>query len=331
MNRPELSIVIPVYNEEAVLPTLRKRLCSFVDRLSPLVTEIILVDDHSSDRSPEIIKGFCEQDPMFRYARLAKNCGSHVAILAGLARARGECAVFLAADLQDPPELVLQMMELWRQGHHVVWAVREQREGVSEIDIFLANSFYRLLNFLGEVNLPPRGSDFALLDRKAVDALLRSAGSDVSLGGEIARLGFSSEQIVYTKERRAAGASKWTLKKKLKAVADAFVSFSYAPLRAMSYLGISCSLLGFAYALLVIVIRLRSRAPVQGWASLIVVVLVLGGLQMMMLGVLGEYLWRTLEAARHRPIYFLEDVSELSSAREAPAEQPTPVERRFGT
>jgi len=331
MNRPELSIVIPVYNEEAVLPALRERLCSFVERLAPLSTEIILVDDHSSDHSPQILRQFCEQNPMFRYARLAKNCGSHVAILAGLARARGECAVFLAADLQDPPELVLQMMELWRRGHHVVWAVRQQREGVSGLDVFLANTFYRLLNFLGEVNLPPRGSDFALLDRRAFAALLQSAGSDVSLGGEIARLGFSSEQIAYTKERRAAGISKWTLKKKLKAVADAFVSFSYAPLRAMSYLGIVCSLLGFAYALLVIIVRLRTQTPVQGWASLIVVVLVLGGLQMMMLGVLGEYLWRTLEAARHRPIYFLEEASELTSGYEAPAEQPEPVERRFGT
>lgn len=328
MDHPELSIIIPVYNEEAVLPALRERLCSFVNRLTPLVTEIVLVDDHSSDRSPLILKDFCEQNPIFRYARLAKNCGSHIAVLAGLAQAHGECAVFLAADLQDPPELILQMMKLWRRGHHVVWAVREQREGVSALDVFLANMFYRLLNLLGEVNLPPRGSDFALLDRKAIDALLQSAGSDVSLGGEIARLGFSSEQIIYTKERRAAGASKWTLKKKLKAVADAFVSFSYAPLRAMSYLGIVCSLLGFAYALLVVVVRLRTQTPVQGWASLIVVVLVLGGLQMMMLGVLGEYLWRTLEAARRRPAYFLEEVFEERSAGEATQDA---VERRFGT
>lgn len=328
MDRPELSIVIPVYNEEAVLPALHERLCSFVERLSPLVTEIILVDDHSSDGSAQILRQFHENNPMFRYTRLAKNCGSHVAVLAGLARARGQCAVFLAADLQDPPELIAQMIDLWRSGNHVVWAVREQREGVSALDVLLANSFYWLLNLLGEVNLPPRGSDFALLDRKAIDALLQSAGSDVSLGGEIARLGFSSEQITYTKERRASGNSKWTLKKKLKAVADAFVSFSYAPLRAMSYLGIICSLLGFSYALLVIVIRLTTRTPVQGWASLIVVVLVLGGVQMMMLGILGEYLWRTLEAARHRPIYFLEESSESDQASQ---NQPEPAGRRFGT
>jgi len=327
--RPDLSIVIPVYNEEAALPALVERLHSFMDRLSPLDAEIILADDHSSDRSPELLKDICRRDTRFRYARLAKNSGSHVAILAGLAQARGECAVFLAADLQDPPELILQMLDLWRGGHHVVWAVREERAGISKADLFLANTFYRLLNLLGEVNLPPRGSDFALLDRKVVDALLKSAGSHPSVGGEIARLGFSSAQITYTKEKRAAGGSKWTLKKKLTAFADAFVSFSYAPLRAMSYLGMLFSLLGFMYALVVAVLRLRTRTPVQGWSSLIVVVLVLGGVQMMMLGVLGEYLWRTLEAARQRPIYFLEDTSEVDTT--AADKQPQQVGRRFGT
>jgi len=323
---PTLSIVIPLFNEEAVLPILVERLRSFTERLTPLVTEIILVDDHSSDRSPELLKDICRNDARFRYARLAKNSGSHVAILAGLAQSRGDCAVFLAADLQDPPELILQMLDLWRAGHHVVWAVREERRGVSKIDVFLANAFYRLLNLLGEVNLPPRGSDFALLDRKAVDALLQSAGSDPSLGGEIARLGFSPAQISYAKESRAAGSSKWTLKRKLKAFADAFVSFSYAPLRTMSYLGMSCSFLGFLYALVLVILRLTTKSPVQGWSSLIVVVLVLGGVQMMMLGILGEYLWRTLEAARQRPSYFLEETSESEIAT-----QSQRVERRFGT
>ena len=318
---------MPIFNEEAVIPALVERLCPLLDRLTPLAAEAILVDDHSSDRSPELLKQICRSDPRFRYVRLAKNSGSHVAVLAGLAQARGDCAVFLPADLQDPPELILPMLDLWRAGHHVVWAVREQRAGVSKLDLLLSTAFYGLLNFLGEVNLPPRGSDSALLDRKAVNALLQSAGSHPSLGGEIARLGFSSAQISYTKERRAAGRSKWTLKRKLKAFADAFVSFSYAPLRAMSYLGMSFSLLGFLYAVVVIVTRLVTRTPVTGWSSLIVVVLVLGGVQMMMLGILGEYLWRTLEAARKRPSYFLEETSEDAAV----SAQPQKVGRRFGT
>jgi polyisoprenyl-phosphate glycosyltransferase len=329
MGRPELSIVVPVFNEEAVIPALVERLRRFTERLAPLVTEIILVDDHSSDRSLELLRELSQQDPHFRHCRLATNSGSHVAILAGLAQARGETSVFLAADLQDPPELILQMLELWRSGNHVVWAVREEREGVSKVDVFMSNTFHRLLNLLGEVNLPPRGSDFALLDRKVIDALLQSTGSHPSIGGEIARLGFSQTQIGYTKGERAAGNTKWTFERKLKAFADAFVSFSYAPLRVMSYLGMLCSLFGFAYALLVIVLWLRNSAPVPGWSSLIVVVLVLGGVQMMMLGVLGEYLWRTLEAARRRPIYFLEETSE-AEAGEAQLQRPR-AERRVGT
>jgi polyisoprenyl-phosphate glycosyltransferase len=324
--QPNLSIVLPIFNEEAVIPALIERLRSFVERLTPLVVEIILVDDHSADRSPELLREVCSADRRFRYARLAKNSGSHIAMLAGLARSRGACAVFMAADLQDPPELILQMLDLWRAGNHVVWAVREQREGVSKLDLFLANTTYRLLNLLGEVDLPPRGSDFALLDRIAINALLQSAGSDPSIGGEIARLGFSSAQIAYTKQERAAGVSKWTLRRKLKAFADAFVSFSYAPLRAMSYIGMLFSLVGFGYALLVIVLRFMTRTPVQGWSSLIVVILLMGGVQMVMLGVLGEYLWRTLEAARRRPTYFFEETSEAEAEK-----QPQKAERHFGT
>jgi polyisoprenyl-phosphate glycosyltransferase len=340
MGRPELSIVIPVFNEEAVIPALVGRLRAIVDRLSSLEIEIILIDDHSSDRSAEMLRDVSRQDPRFRYARLAKNSGSHIAVLAGLAEAQGECVVFLAADLQDPPELIPRMLDLWRNGNHVVWAVREEREGVSRVDVFLSNTFYRLLNLMGEVNLPPRGSDFALIDRKVIDALLKSTGSHPSVIGEIARLGFSQAQISYTKERRVAGVTKWTLGRKLKAFADAFVLFSYTPLRIMSYLGILCSLTGFAYALLVIILRLRNSTPVQGWSSLMVVVLVLGGVQMMMLGVLGEYLWRTLEAARRRPIYFFEETSEPDSVAEVQQsevyepevqQQRQKVERRFGT
>lgn len=329
MGRPELSIVIPVFNEEAALPALVERLRTLLDRLVPLEVEIMLVDDHSSDRSPKMLRALCQEDPRFRYARLAKNSGSHIAIIAGLGESRGASAVFLAADLQDPPELIPRMLELWRSGNQIVWAVREERRGVSKFDVFLANTFYRLLNLMGEVNLPPRGSDFALLDRKVIDALLRSTGSHPSVIGEIARLGFSHAEVGYTKEQRVAGTTKWTLGRKLKAFADAFVLFSYTPLRIMSYLGMLCSFSGFAYALLIIALRFRNSTPVQGWSSLMVAVLVLGGVQMMMLGVLGEYLWRTLEAARRRPTYFLEETSDTETATASVLTQK--VERRFGT
>jgi glycosyltransferase involved in cell wall biosynthesis len=328
MSTPTLSIVIPIFNEEGAIPALVQRLRGIAEGLPDLKIEIILIDDHSSDNSAEMLRAAVRQDSRFRYARLAKNCGSHIAVLAGLAEVTGDCAVFLAADLQDPPELIPQMYELWGKGSQVVWAVRKEREGISKADLLLSNTFYRLLNWMGEVNLPPRGSDFALLDKKVVDALLKSTGSHPSVIGEIARLGFSQTEISYTKERRVAGTTKWTLGRKLKAFADAFVLFSYTPLRIMSYAGMLSSLLGVAYAMLIIVLRLRNSTPVQGWSSLMVVVLVLGGVQMLMLGIMGEYLWRTLEAARRRPLYFLEETLQVGSGRAA---QPQiVVEGRYG-
>ena len=325
MNTPSLSIVIPVFNEELAIPILIERLRALARQLFPLEVEIIFVDDHSLDRSCDMLKGFLQQDSRLRYARLSRNSGSHISILAGLGLAKGDCAVFLAADLQDPPELIPQLLDAWRAGSQIVWAVRDQRDGVPRMDLVLSNAFYRLMNLMGEVTLPPTGSDFALLDRRVIDALLKSSGSHPSVIGEVARLGFSQSEIKYTKEQRVAGETKWTLSRKLKAFADAFVLFSYAPLRIMSYSGMLCSLLGFFYASFVVFLRLTRSSPVPGWSSLMVVVLVLGGVQMMMLGILGEYLWRTLEAARRRPAYFLEETSEPGAT-----EGPTPnVGRHF--
>ncbi len=317
----QISVVIPVFNEAPGIPALVSRLLRLASGPGQDTWEFILVDDHSTDGTRTLLRDTCREHAGFRYLRLSSNCGSHVAILAGLEHARGDCAVFLAADLQDPPELVPEMLRLWRGGHHVVWAVRERREGISWMERSLSRIFYWLLIRTGMVRLPPQGSDFALLDRKVVDALLQSAGSNPSIGGAIAQLGFFQAQIPYRKAPRTAGVSKWTLEKKLRAFADAFVSFTYVPLRFMSYLGILCSLGGFLYAAVVIGVRLGSDRPVEGWASLMIVVLVLGGIQMTMIGVLGEYLWRTLEAARRRPLYFAEDSMNLEDEADSPGRE----------
>ncbi len=314
----QVSVVIPVYNEEAGIPAMLARLRGMVGSKPDFAFEFILVDDHSTDATPELLKRACAASPEFQYLRLASNSGSHVAILAGLERARGECAVFLAADLQDPPELIPRLLERWRAGSHIVWATRAERRGIHWLERALGSAYYWLLRHVGNVKMPPRGSDFALLDRKVIDALLASVGANASLGGEIVRLGFCQDQVPYVKEARAHGVSKWTIERKLRAFADAFVSFSYVPLRFMSYLGMACSVLGFLYALIIVVLRLAAAQPIQGWASTMVIVLLLGGVQMTMLGVLGEYLWRTLEAARRRPQYFIEDSLHLDQDRPAP-------------
>jgi glycosyltransferase involved in cell wall biosynthesis len=311
-----LDIIVPVYNEEQGIPALISRLKSLTQQVKEVCrVEVIFVDDHSTDGSPALLRAACGQNERFCYLRLSRNSGSHIAVLAGLENSKGDCAVFLAADLQDPPELIPQMLELWRMGNRIVWAVRAHREGLSWVEKFLARTFYRLLNRFGQVKLPPQGSDFALLDRIVIDALLQSASASPSLGGEIATLGFLQAQVPYIKAKRQFGRSKWTLGRKLRAFADAFVVFSYTPLRAMSYLGMVCSLFGFLYALVVVFLRLFAGARIEGWASLMVVVLVVGGIQMIMLGVLGEYLWRTLEEARRKPHYFLEDTYGMEKQR----------------
>jgi glycosyltransferase involved in cell wall biosynthesis len=316
--------VIPVYNEEASIPHLFTRIEALHRSLPDIALELIVVDDQSTDNSGALLKSACAPTDSYTYLRLARNSGSHVAILAGLEHARGGCAIFLASDLQDPPELVPSMIEAWLAGNHVVWAVREQREGLGPVDRLAAWAFYRLINHYGQVQIPPQGSDFALLDRRVIDALMRSVGSNPSLGGEIARLGFKQAQVHYVKARRLHGRSKWRREHRLKAFVDAFVSFSYAPLRAMSYLGIVCSLFGFAYAAIVVISRLLTSTPVEGWASLIVVVLVVAGVQMAMIGVLGEYLWRTLEEARRRPRYVLED--SYTASTPGPGQRTTSVQ-----
>jgi glycosyltransferase involved in cell wall biosynthesis len=305
-----LSIIIPVFNEEESLPHLVPRLDALIASLE-MDAEVWLVDDHSSDKSPQMLKAICEANPRYHYIRLAANSGSHVAILAGLKQSTGACATMLAADLQDPPELIPSLLEKWREGYHIVWGVRAAREGVSRREIFFANLFYRLLNQFSNVKLPPTGADYSLLDRAVIDALLRSVGANPSIALEIARLGFSQVEIPSVKEERKYGVSKWNLRKKLNAFADAFVTSSYMPLRFMSYIGLTVSIFGFLYALVIVTLRLANVVRgVEGWAALMVVVLVFGGLQMLMLGVIGEYLWRTLEAARQRPLYFIEEASE---------------------
>lgn len=319
MTQSLLSIVIPVFNEEESLPFLQQRLQGLRAHLpTELAVEVWLVDDHSTDRSPELLHAMCAAQSDYHFIRLAANSGSHVAILAGLAQCSGACAVVLAADLQDPPELIPQMLDQWRGGDHVVWAVREQREQISLGERLTSAIFYRLLNAFSEVKLPPTGADFWLMDRAVIDALLHSVGANPSLGLEIARLGFRQAEIPYVKAARKHGVSKWNLRKKLNAFADAFVSTSYMPLRLMSYLGMLASAAGFAYALLIIMLRVFGIAQPEGWAALMVVVLVFGGVQMMMLGVIGEYLWRTLEHARQRPLYHIEQRSDEPSTDSLP-------------
>ena len=304
---PVLSLVTPAFREQQNLPVLYQRISNALG--SELNWEWLVVDDHSPDATFDVIRQLAASDPRVRGIRLARNSGSHIAISCALHHVRGECAVVLASDLQDPPEAVPDLLARWREGSQVVWAVRARREGESAGTIGFSRLYYFIMRRLsGMKEMPATGADFFLIDRRVIDAYREFGESNASVFALLTWMGFRQSQITYDKQARLHGKSGWTLAKKLKLVVDSITSFSYAPIRLMTYVGFAVALVGFLYAAFVVWNAFRGVA-VQGWSSLMVVLLVVGGLQMLMLGVLGEYLWRALEESRGRPRYIIEDVA----------------------
>jgi dolichol-phosphate mannosyltransferase len=311
--RPRVSVVTPAYNEAENLPLLYRELRNVLDGM-PIDWEWLVVDDHSSDTTFGVLAELSQRDPRVRALRFARNSGSHLACTCGLQEASGDCAVIMAADLQDPPETIPKLFERWRAGVQVVWAVRAARLGEKASTIALSRLFnWFLRRFTGMRDLP--AADFFLVDRRVLDAFRQFEESNTGIMTLIAWMGFRQESLLYVKEARAHGVSKWSLEKKLKLAVDCITSFTYLPIRYMSYAGLIVALLGFLYAGAVLVNAFRGH-PIQGWTSLIVVVLVLGGMQMVMMGILGEYLWRALDESRRRPRYLIEGTVGQSPARQ---------------
>jgi len=303
--RPFLSVVTPAYNEAENLPQLHSQLCATLDSMA-LDWEWIIVDDHSSDQTFAVISWLADQDSRIRGIRFARNFGAHQAITCGIRHAQGNSAVVLAADLQDPPETLPDLVDKWKAGAQVVWAVRAQREGEKASTVGFAKAYYWLMRkVVGIKEMPATGADFFLIDRRVMDALGQFDEGNTSLLALVTWMGFRQTHITYDKQARLHGESGWSLEKKLKLVVDSVTSFTYLPIRLMSYLGIVVAVLGFVYAGFVILNALAGR-PIEGWSSLMVIVLLIGGFQMVMMGVLGEYLWRALDEARRRPRYIIE-------------------------
>lgn len=311
-----LSIVTPAFNESENLPVLYLRLVRVLDELG-IPWEWVIVDDHSRDDTFAVISRLARSDPRVRGLRFARNFGSHTALACGLHHARGACAVVMAADLQDPPETIPALLNEWRQGAHVVWAVRRRREGESAATIGTARIYYWLMRHVaGMKELPSTGADFFLADRKVLEAFREFRESNTSVTALITCLGFRQSRILYDKQARLHGRSGWNLEKKIKLLVDSITSFSYVPVRIMSYVGLLVATLGFLYAGFILVNAAIGK-PAQGWSSLMVVVLVLGGCQILMMGVLGEYLWRALEECRGRPRYLIEEQTEPETPGDA--------------
>lgn len=319
-------MVTPAHNEAENLSALFERLRGVLDPLG-LEWEWVIVDDHSSDATFSVAAELAQRDPRVRCLRFSRNFGSHIAITCGLEHASGRCVVVMAADLQDPPETLPALLEQWRRGAQVVWAARDRREGEETGTLALSRLYYLLMRrVVGIPEMPATGADFFLIDREIVNALQGFNEHNSSLFALITWMGFRQATISYAKEPRQHGRSSWTLKKKLKLFTDSITSFTYLPIRLMSYAGIVTALAGFAYAAFVFAHALAGNR-VQGWSSLMVVVLVASGFQMLMMGVLGEYLWRALDESRRRPRYLIEaEVGGMTPVAGAPRHDATKLE-----
>ncbi|HRE48846.1 MAG TPA: glycosyltransferase family 2 protein [Aggregatilineales bacterium] len=311
-----LSIVVPVFHNAPSLPDLYTRFAEIAERNPDDTFEFIFVDDGSKDNSFAVLSDLAAADSRTRIVKLSRNFGSNAAILAGLSHARGDAVAAIAADLQDPPELIHEMIGHWREGRKVILAAREGRDDPGLTSI-MADIFYGLFRRFAIKTMPQRGFDFFLIDRQLVDHVKAIQENNAYLMGLILWLGFDPLVIYYNRRAREKkyGQSMWTLAKKLKYFVDSFVAFSYVPVRAASLIGISLSVLGLLYAVFVIITRMIRGIPVEGWTSLMVVLLIVSGAQMIMIGILGEYLWRNLDETRKRPRFIVERVIEGEEAR----------------
>ncbi len=302
----KLSMVIPVYfNEENLRPLyqdIKEKIIDVVD----YDYEIVMVNDGSKDGSYAVMQELAEKDRHIKIVSLSKNFGSHAAILCGLAKCTGDCAVVKAADLQEPTELVLEMVDRWKGGSNVVLAVREGREESKKQTLF-ANLYYTLVRKAALPSMPKGGFDVYLLDRKVIDVLMALDERNSALTGQILWSGFRTEQVYYTRLAREIGTSRWTLKKKIRLVSDTLYSFSTLPIKIVTAVGILSFVGSLIWALCVVIFRIAGMIEVSGWTTLFVFNLFSFGVMMLTMGIIGEYLWRTFDASRNRPPYIVED------------------------
>src|SRR3989440_1337236 len=307
-----LSIVAPVYDEQELVEEFIARACAAA---ADYHFELVMVNDGSSDATPELLDHIASTDPRVRVVHLSRNFGHRAALTAGLEPAAGDVVAMIDADLQDPPELIAEMVAQWSQGADVVYAVRRQRDGESAFKLATASWFYRLFDKLAQVDLEPNSGDFRLLDRRALDALLAMTERSRFLRGMTVWVGFQQTAVPYERDARHAGETKYTVRRMLRFSLDAITSFSHLPLQLATYAGILSA--GVAFIAIPVVIALRLfDSYLPGFGSITIAILLLGGIQLIALGMIGEYVGRIYDEVKHRPLYIVrEERNAPSSAR----------------
>lgn len=302
----QLSVVVPCFNEQEVLHTCHEALTRVLSAADSY--EIVYVNDGSRDQTPELLRELFASDPHVKVVDLARNFGHQRAVSAGLEYAEGDAVAIMDADLQDPPEVLLKMLELWKTGYEVVYGVRTARPGESHFKLATARWFYRVLNALSDTKIPVDAGDFRLLDRRAVDAMLRMKEQHRLLRAMSSWIGFRQYGLQYERQSRAAGVTKYPLRKMLGLAVDGVLSFTVVPLRLVSLMGLCSALLASFGILYALTLRLFTRIWVPGWTLLFIAGLFMGGVQMLSLGIVGEYIGRIYTEVKQRPLFLVREV-----------------------
>jgi glycosyltransferase involved in cell wall biosynthesis len=305
---PVVSVVVPIYNEVETIDELCRRLRSSLSDLAAY--EVVIVDDASTDGSWELVRSQVARDPRIRAARLSRNFGHQVAISAGLDFARGQAVVIMDGDLQDPPEVIPSLVAKWREGYDVVYAVRTERGGERWLKRTSASIFYRILRAVAQVDIPAQAGDFRLLSRRAAEAIAAMPERARFLRGMAAWIGYRQVAVPYRRDPRYAGATKYPMRRMLRLAMDAMISFSAIPLRLVSALGLAFVIFCAIYLVYVLYVYFFTDRAVEGWTTVVVLILLIGGIQLLSLGIVGQYVARVFEEAKHRPLYLVDDVVE---------------------
>jgi polyisoprenyl-phosphate glycosyltransferase len=324
----ELSLVVPVFNEEATLPELRGRLSEIL----PLVggeTEVILVNDGSRDATPELVSGICREDARFRGIHFSRNFGHQAAVAAGLRYSRGRAVVVMDADLQDPPQLVLSLLQKWREGYEVVYARHTRRDREGLLKRLFAFGYYRVLQRVAQHDVPSDTGDFCLMDRRVVDLLNTMPERNRYIRGLRAWVGFRQTAVDFERPGRFAGEPKYTFRKSLSLAVNGIISLSKAPLRIATWFGLMVSLTSFVLAVAFVIEKLTVGFEIRGWASTVVIILFLGGVQLLTIGIIGEYISRIYDEVKQRPLFVVRELENIEAQPAAVLDPARPAPQRL--
>lgn len=316
--KQKISMIVPIFNESKVIGEFYRRASAALKSLEEMDCEIVFVDDGSHDDSYHQLADLAAADPRVRVLKFSRNFGHQIAITAGLDNARGDCIVIIDADLQDPPEVVVEMVAKWREGYDVVYGKREEREGETFLKLLTAKLFYRLLSKMVRIEIPNDVGDFRLMSRRAAEQLMRLREKDRFVRGLVSWIGFKQTGVTYNRDKRFAGYTKYPLSKMMKFALDGITSFSTVPLKLATWFGYAASALAFLY-LASVFIQKAIGITVEGWATIMVGVLFMGGVQLICLGIIGEYIGRIFNEIKPRPMYIVE---RCLNPLEGGAEQP---------